>query len=149
MRRSGTGRESDEKSDLPSYFPHFEIMDTNMGDCGPLHLLDSAASSNPAIAEAEGGDDASTEADSQPTLSDSAASSQSTSPVTAVSSHPSTPAPVPATSSCPTTPGPPASNPSSTPLPDDDTHIPKKKRRRVTSVQRAETADNSFVKDMC
>ena len=59
MRRSGAGRESDEESDLPSDFPHFKILDTIMGDratVAPLHLLDSAASSSPAIAEAESGD---------------------------------------------------------------------------------------------
>ena len=75
LRRSGAGRESDEESDLPSDFPYFEIMDAIMGGRAVVtlvHLLNSAASNSPSIVEAEGEDDATTEALSQPTTSDPA-----------------------------------------------------------------------------
>ena len=45
MRRSGTGRESDEESEVPSVFPFFDDMDVVMGgraSVTPVHLLDSA-----------------------------------------------------------------------------------------------------------
>ena len=73
MRRSGTGRESDEELDLPSDFLFFEAMDAVMGTRAaviPVHLLDSAASSSPATAVAEGDvstQDATTEAVGQST----------------------------------------------------------------------------------
>ena len=45
LRRSGTGRESDEESEVPSDFPFFDDMDVVMGgraSVTPVHLLDSA-----------------------------------------------------------------------------------------------------------
>ena len=196
MRRSGAGRESDEEADQPVDFPYFEIFDAVMGGRAaviPVHLLDSAASSNPAAAESD--EDTATEAvgpstaPSPPASTVSAMSgpavSHPTSPSSAVSppkspssavshrttvspavSRPTTPSttvsrpttPSPAVS-CPTTPslavssrpattGPSGSNQPSTSLPDDDVPVPKKKRKRLTSVQRAEKAATSLLKEV-
>ena len=50
LRRSGTGRESDEESEVPSDFPFFEDIDAVMGgraSVTPVYLLDSADAPDP------------------------------------------------------------------------------------------------------
>ena len=152
MRRNGAGRESDEESDLPSDFPFFEAMDAVMGGRAaviPVHLLDSAASCSPETAEAAGDvstQDATTEGVGQSTTPSPSAISHPSTPGPSGISHPSTPGP--SGISRPSTPGPSGLSRPSTPVPDDDFPVPKKKRKRVTSVQRAEKAASSLVKDV-
>lgn len=118
MRRSGTGRESDDEADMPADFPYFCVLDAVMdGRAAVVHirLLDSAASFSPATAGAEGemsAEDMTTEAVGQPTTPGPAVSSQSTTPGPAASSQSTTPGPV--VCSEPTIPGPAVSSRSTT-----------------------------------
>ena len=149
MRKSGAGRGSDEEADTQASFPYFGILDTVMGGraaVDPVHLLDSAANpsgettAEEATTEAEAGvgtDEATTEAEGRV---DTQAEDQAT--FSGASIQMQSPPPSPAADSRPTTPGPAAGNSPATPcqstgscpttpseLPDDDTPIPKKKRK--------------------